>query len=352
MIRAFRLAVLSGLILSLFGVLTVEKAAAADLYTIKRVHVDETAASATAARATAQAKGQKIALTELMQRLTLAADWPRLPQVDDNTAQNAVRGFQVASEKASSTRYIADLNVSFQPDAVRSILRRNGILYGETQAKPVLVVAVYDKGGSPVFWEDKNPWRDAIEKQDLDNAITPVLLPVGDVQEFEVLSTKQALAGDKTAIAALGNRYGADDVIVAIATAGAGGNISLTINRYGLGDLTPVKRSYADLPTAAAGLIDVLGDLWKRDTVVAPGVQSHLVAAASFGSLGQWEAIRRGLGATPLVNGLQVEGISSTGAEVQISYRGTPEKLALALAQSNVTLTQDPNTQGWIIRSN
>ena len=350
--RAFRLAVLTGLVLSVFGVLAVEKAAAADLYTIKGVHVDETAASATAARTTAQAKGQKMALTELMQRLTLAADWPRLPQVDDNTAQDAVRGFQVASEKTSSTRYIADLNVSFQPDTVRNLLKRSGILYGETQAKPALVLAIYDKGGSPVFWEDANPWRDAIAKQDLDNAITPLLTPMGDAQEFAILSTTQAVSGDKTAINALGDRYGVDDVIVAIATTGAGGNVNLTVNRYGLGDLTPVKRTYASLDAAASGLIDVLGDAWKRDTVVATGEQSHLVAAATFGSLGQWEAIRRGLGATPLVNGLQVEGISSTGAEVQISYRGSPEKLALALAQSNVSLTQDPTSQGWIIRSN
>ena len=350
--RAFRLAVLTGLVLGVFGVLAVEKAAAADLYTIKGVHVDETAASATAARATAQAKGQKIALTELMQRLTLAADWPRLPQVDDTTAQNAVRGFQVASEKASSTRYIADLKVSFQPDAVRNLLRRSGILFGETQAKPALVLAIYDKGGAPVFWEDKNTWRDAISKQDLDNAITPLLLPQGDVQEFGILTTAQAIAGDKGAISALGNRYGVDDVIVAIARTGANGGVSLTINRYGLGDLTPVKRSYADLDAAASGLIDVMGDLWKRDTVVAPGEQSHLVAEASFVNLGQWEAIRRGLGATPLVNGLQVEGISSTGAEIQISYRGTPEKLALTLAQSNVSLMQDPTTQSWIIRAN
>jgi hypothetical protein len=172
------------------------------------------------------------------------------------------------------------------------------------------------------------------------------------VQEFEILTTAQAVSGDKTAINALGNRYGVDDVIVAIAKAGPSGNISLTVNRYGLGDLTPVKRTYADLPTAASGLIDVMGDLWKRDTVVAPGEQSHLVAEASFINLGQWEAIRRGLGATPLVNGLQIEGISSTGAEVQISYRGSPDKLALALAQSNVSLAQDPTTQAWIIRSN
>lgn len=351
MMRAFLLTVLTGLVLNVSGVFSVEKALAADLYTIRGVHVDETAASATAARTTAQAKGQKIALMKLMQRLTLAADWPRLPQVDDNTAQNAVRGFQVATEKASSTRYIADLNVSFQPAAVRSLLKGSGILYGETQAKPALVLAIYDKGGAPVFWEDANPWRDAIARQDLDGAITPLLTPVGDVQEFVILTTAQAVSGDKTAIAALGDRYGVDDVIVAVARVGADGeSIGLTINRYGLGDFTPVKRTYQNLDAAASGLIDVLGDLWKRDTVVAPGEQSHLTAAVIFSSLGQWESIRRGLGATPLVNGLQVEGITANGAEVQISYRGTPEKLALTLAQSNVVLEQ--SADGWTIRSN
>lgn len=346
-----RLLLLTALAAFCASFLAAPGARAADLYTIRGVHVDETAKSATAARTVAQTKGQRMALTELMKRLTLPSDWPNLPQVDDNTAQDAVRGFQVASEKTSSTRYIADLNVAFRPATVRRLLAHSGISYGETQAKPALVLAVYDRPGTRILWEDPNPWRDAIAKLDLVNAITPLIMPLGDVQEFSLVTTAQALSGDKAALANLGHRYGADEVVVAAAVSNAAGTkIDLTISSYGdaAEPAAPIKRSYDSLAAAAEGLLAALGERWKRDTIVQGGTQAQLTATAQFTDLSQWETIRKGLASTPLVSGLQVAGISANGAQVQVDYRGTPEKLALALAQSNVALIQDAS--GWSLR--
>tara|TARA_R110000868_G_scaffold179503_7_gene419553 strand:- start:2304 stop:3353 length:1050 start_codon:yes stop_codon:yes gene_type:complete len=346
--RTSLLNAIAALALSLSPLVAASTAAAADLYTVRGVHVDVTAASATEARTIAQGKGQQEALGELLRRLTLSSDWSRLPQPTDSVTQDAVRGFQVASEKASTTRYIADLNVAFRPAAIRNMLKANGIQFGETQARPALLVAVYDKGGKVQMWEDSNPWRAAVAKRDLENAMTPLLLPVGDVQEFGILSVTQAQGGDKNAIADLGRRYGADDVIVAQAVSTATG-IALTVNRYGLGDTPVIKRTYPTLDDAAVGLMGVIGDQWKRDTIVAPGTQAHMTAMVNFTSMGQWEAIRKALAATPIVNGLQVQGITTQGAEVQISFRGTAEKLALSLAQANVSLTQDAT--GWLLKA-
>ena len=346
--RTSLLNAIAALALSLSPLVAASTAAAADLYTVRGVHVDVTAASATEARTIAQGKGQQEALGELLRRLTLSSDWSRLPQPTDSVTQDAVRGFQVASEKASTTRYIADLNVAFRPAAIRNMLKANGIQFGETQARPALLVAIYDKGGKVQMWEDTNPWRAAIAKRDLDNAMTPLLLPVGDVQEFGLLSVTQAQSGDKNALADLGRRYGADDVIVAETVAAASG-IELTVNRYGLGDTPAIKRTYQTLDEAAVGLMGVIGDQWKRDTIVAPGTQAHMTAVVAFTTINQWEAIRKALTATPLVNGLQVQGMTTQGAEVQISFRGTAEKLALSLAQANVSLTQDVN--GWLLQA-
>lgn len=347
--RVFRFVALAALGASFF---LAPAARAADLYTIRGVHVDETAKSATEARAIAQTRGQRMALTELMKRLTLSADWPSLPQVDDNTAQDAVRGFQVASEKTSSTRYIADLNVSFQPATVRRLLSRSGLSYAETQAKPALLLAVYEKAGVRALWEDPNPWRDAVGGLDLVNAITPLIMPLGDVQEFTLVTAAQAVSGDKAALANLGQRYGADEVVVATAASNADGSkIDLTVSRYGAPDpaAAPIRQSYSSLNAAAAGVLAALGEQWKRDTIVKAGEQAQLTVSAYFSSLDQWEAIRKGLSSTPLVNGLQVAGIAANGAEVQISYRGTPEKLALSLAQANIALTEEAG--GWSLRT-
>lgn len=340
--------------------LAATEARAGDLYTVRGVHVDETAKSASEARSVAQAEGQRLALVHLMKRLTLSQDWPSLPAIDDRTAQDAVRGFAVASEKTSSTRYIADLNVSFQPDTVKRLLRSRNIAYGETQAKPALLIAVFEKNGMRALWEDQNPWRDAWAASDLAGAMTPLILPLGDVQEFSMITADQALAGDKDALATLAARYGTEEVVVAHGVADADGTkIDATVTRYAAVAGAPIARSYrvaAQGPdafdvaarTAASDLLLALGDEWKRAIAVHADEAAALTASVLFASLDQWETIRKGLSTAPLVEGLQVEGIAATGAEVEIDYRGTPDKLALSLAQSNILLSQDED--GWSLR--
>lgn len=357
---AFGLAMAAGIAMVLFAG---APARAADIYTVKGVHVDETAKSSAEARTIAQGEAQSMALGELLKRLTLPEDWSSLPQVDARTAADAVRGFAVASEKTSSTRYIADLNVSFQPDAVRSMLRSRNIPFGETQAKPAVLLAVLDKAGTRILWEDQNPWREAWAAVDIADAMTPLVMPMGDVQEFTMVTGAQAVAGDRTALAALAARYGADAVVVAHGVTDATGTkLDVTVTRYDpSGTGSPIQRTF-QAPAGASGddafmtlakgaasqMLLALGEPWKREIVVRAGEQAQLSASVYYSTLDQWEAIRKALGNTPLVESMQIEGIAANGAEVDIRYRGTPDKLALSLAQANVALTQDPD--GWSLR--
>jgi len=74
---------------------------------------------------------------------------------------------------------------------------------------------------------------------------------------------------------------------------------------------------------------------------VRDGTLSTLTVQADFANLSDWETIRKGLTSTPLVQGMEVSGISSRGAEIRISHKGTAEMLALSLAQQNVELSDD-----------
>lgn len=300
--------------------------ARADLYTVRGIEVDETAASATQARSVAQVKGQRLALTELMRRLTLSEDWGSLPQVSDQTAQDAVRGFQVASEKTSSTRYIAVLNVSFNPERVKRLLRGQGISYAEAMAKPVTLVPAY-LGASGA--DGKNPWRAAWESLDLGNAITPVTLSAGDVATGEAIVSKAVL--------------------------GAGGKLDISTSASGGANLEPITQSHQGgntpegMKAAAAATLAAIGQQWKKATIVRGGAQAQLTSAVFFSSVEQWESIRRSLSSTPLVQGVQINGVSAGSAEVQIDYRGTPDKLAFLLEQKNVALAQGGT--GWTLRA-
>lgn len=327
-------------------------AQAGDIYTVSGVHVDVTAGSAIEARTTAQATAQRQGLATLLRRLTLPEDWANLPVADDATMQRAVRSFAVNNEKASATRYIADMTVAFVPGTVQQLLTARGIAFGQVQAKPIMLLAVFEKPGLRVFWEDPNPWRDAWNHQDLANSLTPVILPLGDIEEFGIVTTAQAMSGDQAAFASLAARYGANDTAIAFASADASGTkVTVTMKQYA-GSTAPTSTTQTftgatpdeALSNAAAGTLDALALKWKRDTVVRGGIGGTLVADARFSGLGEWEYIRKTLASSPFVADMDVQGISSGGAEISITYRGTSEKLAEALRSQNVALTQSEGT--------
>lgn len=350
MLSAFRLLRASCAALLLATVFSAP-ALAADIFTVRGIHVDKTAESATAARSAAQAEGQRLALTAMMKKLTLPEDWASLPEVDEATAQNAVRGFQVASERTSSTRYIAEMIVSFQPEAVRRLLRGKNIAFAETQARPALLLPVLRRDGQPILWEDDNLWREAWASLEPANEMTPLILPIGDIMEINAVPASVALSDDEASIEAmkgLAANYGANEVVVAEATPSDGG-FRVTLTRRGaLTPSEPLARTYEGrdveaMKKAAADMLNELSAQWKRQIIVRDGRVSTLVVQADFANLSEWEGIRKGLTSTPLVQGMEVAGISSRGAEIRISHKGSAEMLALSLAQQNVQLTEAPS---------
>jgi hypothetical protein len=350
MISAFRLlrAPLCALALA---TLLAAPAAAADIFTVRGVHVDKTAESATAARSAAQVEGQRLALIAMMKKLTLPDDWASLPAVDDATAQNAVRGFQVASEKTSSTRYIAEMIVSFQPEAVRRLLRGAGIPFAETQARPTLLLPVLRRDGKLVLWEENNPWRDAWASLRPADELAPLILPIGEIMEMGEVPAETAVSDSEEAMTALSDlaaTYGASEVVVAVAALGADGTLQVNLtHRGGAAPSGPLSGTYQaegrglpELMTAAAAdMLSGIAVQWKRQIIVRDGKLSTLTVQADFATLSEWETIRKGLTSTPLVQDMEVAGISPRGAEIRISHKGSTEMLALSLAQQNVTLS-------------
>src|SRR5580704_15909065 len=106
--------------------------AATDPFSVTGVAVDATAATASAARDTALADGQRKAFRQLLERLAAPADYGRLPHPSDAEIVPLVAGFQLQEERTSAVRYLATLTYSFRPNAVRALLRNAGIPFAET----------------------------------------------------------------------------------------------------------------------------------------------------------------------------------------------------------------------------
>jgi hypothetical protein len=317
------------------------------------VKVDATADSAAAARTAARTDGQRRALGEVVEKLTGSADLSQLPKLDDQTITNMVDSFEVANEKMSRVRYLADYTFHFRKSRVRQLLRNAGIAFSETPEKPVVVVPVFQDGDKLVLWDDPNPWREAWSGVTLPSGPTKLDLPLGGVGDLTAIDAGQARSGDAEALTDIAQRNGGDGALVAMATARREGDrlagLDVDIKRYRHGQ--PAE-SRTDTVDANPGESD--GDFFKRavGVVIAdiehkrppssgppPGDKvASLAATVPIASLGDWVALRRRLSAVPGVHEVDLLSLTRQQAKVEIKYVGNPDQLKSSLAQADLDL--------------
>ncbi len=334
-----------------------------DIYTIAPVPVDVTAANAAAARDQAIVEGEKKAFDLLMQRLTLAGDRAKLPPVDATLLNEVVQGFEVAHERRSGVRYLADFTVHFQPDAVRQMLRQAGVGFVETPSKPVIVLAVLHQGEQTTLWEDPNPWRDAWASASPVPGLVPLVRPIGELEDVQAIDADAASRGEDARLQAISQRYGGGDVLVTQATLKTDGpqhTLDITSTRYSPGlpgteqtwvDSVAAKPGESDgdmMVRAAAEVVAQVEDAWKSANVLDLSQSGTLTARVPAQSLADWVAVRDRLSGIPAVRSSRLLSLDRAEARVEIRYVGDAEQLRSALAQRDLDLEgADPD---WVLQ--
>ena len=312
-------------------------AQAGDLYTVNNIRVDATAESAQTARDAAMAQGRPQAWTRIYRRLTPQAMWARQPRLADAQLFRLIRSFEVAGERRSTTRYLADVTFHFNPVAVRQALRQAGISFTEARSRPALVIPVVgDERFDPMsMWAVA--WSDEVFRQGL----VPMILPDADAENEEVLSRPDLAQADWASLAPIAQRYNASLVVVAIASADGRSVRSIEISPTAR---TPSTFAFAqpNFPALSDAVTDKVAETWKSRSSVDYATRARLVADVQFNSLEEWARIRTQLGAVRAVSDFEVVGLARNEAEVDLSYFGRVEQLRDAMAQQNLSLVNGP----------
>ena len=210
-------------------------AAAQDpLYTVANVPVDAGGASSTEALNAAINQGRGRAFQILFRRLTRQADWSRQPPLDAAGLQRLSRGYTIANERRSTTRYVADVTYMFNPNAVGQVLRAANIAFARTAARPILVIPMSPNVG-------RGPWASALTAPGVQGSTVPFTVSGADSDaELAGLNFEAASYSDVAAVAA---RYKVTEVALVQAVY-ANGKMTVNIRRLGLGE-TPARASVA-----------------------------------------------------------------------------------------------------------
>jgi hypothetical protein len=395
-------------------------AAAEDVFVVPRVPVQAQGESATAAKASAQSHGRRRAADILLRRLTIEEDWIYLPRfargeaaaapgdpalgktaiaLSDGGLEALESSFEVYSEKSSATTYRAYITYRFKPDAVRRLLKTARIPYSETQMRKALVLPVLQTDRAAYLWESNNPWMSAWRSRPLVNELTPMTLPLGDLEDAASVSASQALALDAARLQGLAERYRVSQIIVAHARLRQdGGQDQLTVRLINafreiaapapeleldptlidyqaneapvvsgekddlsakVGDVlaqSTYSQTSGNFPALAESAIEAViaryAGAWKSKTLIDHSHEAILETTAFFDSLADWSKIRAGLLATPLVGSVQVFALSPRGAELRLRVFGDPSRLAVAMENYGVAFWSEDGERWFLATPN
>lgn len=322
---------------------------ALDVFTIRGVAVDVTAANGNAAKEQALADGQRQAFQQLLERLTAPADRAKLPKAD---GPDYVRSFSIDNERASSVRYLATLTVRFNPVAVRKLLRDAGVPFTDTRGRPVVVVPVLKAQGRTILWDDPNPWRAAWTALN-GGGLVPLLVPPGEVADVQTLSPEQALAADPDRLAAEGARLQAGEVLVAVASLAPDGR-RLDVRLSALpGTPKPFDAVAYDLQSgetaeqmmgrAARDVARALDAVYKLDSAQQTDQAEALSAIVPLAGFDDWLAVRAGLARVPQIRSYEVVSLSKTEAALVLHTVGGHDRVKSALADAGLAMDWSDN---------
>ena len=325
-------------------------AAADNVFSVSDIEVDVTADTASSARAKAFRRGQRAAFNALLKRLTLRADHGRLPAVDAERLEFMVQALEVADERTSNVRYLANMTVNFKPPEIRRLLREAGIPFTETASKPLLVLPVLSQGGASMLWDENNLWRDAWSEVPLNSGLIPLILPVGDLSDISGVDAAQAIEGDPFLLSAMAGRYRAGDVLVAIATLSGNADairIDIAARKIGATIGGPISFNFqiSDvngipelLRGAVTGISAALEEEWKSKNTIEFDRPGRMLLAVPLTSLEQWVSVERRLNNIASISEVALISLTRDAAAIEISHFGDETQLATTLAQQDLVL--------------
>jgi Uncharacterized protein conserved in bacteria (DUF2066) len=317
-------------------------------YTVTGVDVDVTAPDAVQARQQGLAEARRKAAGMLIDRVVAPEDRARIRVPSDASLEGMVRGIEFVRERSAPGRYIATLNVVFQPDQVKGWLGSSGVKVAETVSRPALVIPLWKGKAGVEPLDDRNAWREAWRTLDTSGSAVPVTVLRGDQLDQSAVTAEELYVGDVSALARLNERYRAPTILVAIVEGDKEtGPLSVGGLRYDAqtGARSEIPRTtVADagqLPGAAKEIHAKLDEQWRTVATVRRDSQDTLDVYVPIRALGDWVQVRQRLGAVPALKSVVVRQLEADRAELRLEYFGTTDELQRTLASAGLALDKE-----------
>lgn len=310
------------------------------LFTIRDIKLDETASSANRARQTALLKAEAEAYEKLLRKITQLSDRQRLPELDVAERQALINGIEIVEERSSSRRYLATMNVRFEPSRVSSFLASYNVPHVLGTGRPILVLHAHQRGLAKFLWEDDPVLSQAREEVDWVNRIRGYRFARGEIKERLAISASEVQQLDHYAALKIGAMNALESAVLisskiiqseegsqllafdfAATDSGVSGSGSLPIS--GRGEKAAMKEMFEHV-------LEVIDGAWRERLLVDTGTQGELNVVVPSLSLEDLAELERRLAAVTLVQAYEVREVGIPLSRLYLRYTGREDQLALA----------------------
>ncbi|MGD8326769.1 MAG: DUF2066 domain-containing protein [Sphingomonadales bacterium] len=322
-----------------------------NVFSVSGVKVDVSAGSASDARNIALIDGQREAFSKLYRKLVAEEDWAYEPTLANDQLTPLIQSFEVRDERTSDTRYIATLDVSFDPENMRELLGGLRVSFAETRTKPTLVLPLLTMAGTDILWGQQNIWLDAWRAFPTGASLIHYIIPNNDLNDQRLLSPRHLLSLRPDRIKAHLDAYETSEVLVVHAKlqrAGLTGSTSLNVKTYRGVTMAPLfeilvtqqkGEDLAALLNRAVSRIDsTLSEAWKAKVLIQYGSQENMQVHVDISDYEDWRDIFSRLEAITQIRSLNVESLAFDQARLSFDYYGGIEQLQVALGEQSLAL--------------
>ena len=334
----------------------------ADMYAVHNMHVDVTAQNATEAREQGLNEAQEKAFYKMLERLTLFEDMENLPVLANEDILNLVQDFSVSNEKTSSVRYIANVDVQFNPEAIQNFFQEYQVPYVTSVAEKSVVLPIYkaSENDKPLLWKETNPWALVLSKASDDSDLVPFVVPLGDLDDMAVISEDGLEKESDLNISPLLSRYQSSQALVVELTMLKDENaLKVFIRPFQnkatfFEELTLTEPLNAPLPEvfkrAAERTVYLLEQAWREKNAVRFDNPTKIFVRTDIENLAQWIDIRKRLDHIVLIKQYVVKALRKDHAEIDIFYAGKLDAFQDALRKEDLFLSSTDDEETWLLR--
>jgi hypothetical protein len=336
------------------------------IFAVQGVEVDVTDTDAGVAKNKALIAAQMKAFSVLAEKLGNASLVEQIAKLEEKDVLPYLKSLSIEEESISPGRYKGKLTVRFLPAKIKSLYGKYGVSVAGEQGPSFLVLPIWKNEVGQVLWDD-NPWSKAWADLKAEQSAIPVLTPLGDSDDKEMISVTEVVNGDKVKLEALRRRYDAKTIVIAYAEAAEGGGVHATMT----GESPLGKLNFDKIYTAESGTLQdsaelavqrfhaVMIEKHKSDqgkiaaqaaTAKADADRNSrhgLTVSVPFAGPSEWNGLRSRIMSTPGVVGLDVSSLSAAGAVVSLAYMGSLQDMQNSFQASGLRFSKSNGS--WVI---